>query len=72
MHRLASGRPHGLGDLRRVGGDSHRADPRLDGPAPDMRDHRFARDIGEGLVGQAGGAQAGGDEDERIGHGAGA
>ena len=65
--RLPPAAAHCLGDLRGIGGDSDGADPGLDGPTPHMDDHGLAPDIGQGLVRQTGGAQAGGDEDGRIG-----
>lgn len=60
---------HGGGDLGRVAGDHDRADVGLHRPAPDVDDHGFPGDLGERLVGQAGGRQPGRDDDERLGRG---
>ena len=49
--------PHRLGDLRLGAGDHHRPHARLVRPAPDVHDHRLARDRGQRLPGQAGRAE---------------
>ena len=54
-----------VGDRLRVGGDHDGPQIGLHRPAPDMDDHRFAVDVGERLVGEAGGGQAGRNEDDR-------
>jgi hypothetical protein len=57
-----------VADGRGVGRHHHGPDPGLDGPAPHMDDHRYAAEIEERLVRQAGRGEAGGDEHEGIGH----
>ena len=69
QRRPAAGGRHRLDDALIVGGDQHRPDVGLDRAAPNMDDHRFAPDVGERLAGQPRRAHAGGDENDRIGHG---
>ncbi len=66
QHRPAARRLDGGDDFRRVGGDQHRADVGFRCATPDMDDHRLAVDVGERLAGQAGRAEAGGDDDDRV------
>ena len=49
---FAAGLGHGIADLGGVGCDHDRAAIGLDGPAPDMHDHRLAGDIRQGLIGE--------------------
>ncbi len=63
-HRLAAGKVDGGGDGEIVGGDDDAADGGLHRTTPDMDDHGMAADIGERLARQAGGAHAGGNDDD--------
>ena len=66
--RLAAGGPDGVGDRTLVGRHDDAADAGLDSPAPDMDDHRLARDVGHGLAGQAACRHAGGHEHDGLLH----
>ena len=71
-HGVAADRLDGLDDPRLVGRDHDGAEAGLHGAAPDMHDHRLALDVGERLAGQPRRGHAGGNEDDGIGHAAGA
>ena len=69
-HRLAAGaasRPSAIAGASVA--TTTRPTPASHGAPPDMHDHRLAGDVGERLAGQPRRRQAGGDEDDRIGHG---
>ena len=66
QHRLAAAGPHRFRDLGLGAGYDHRAHTRLVRPAPDMDDHRHARDRCQRLAGQACRAEPSRDQNDRT------
>jgi hypothetical protein len=68
--RGTAGGADGVGDDLLGRGDQDRPDLRLDRAAPDVDDHRLAMDVGQRLVGQPGGGESRGNDDDGVARGA--